>query len=304
MASFEPGGVVDEQPGGFDLGGHLGERELDGLEIRDRFAELLALLGIGGGVRPCALGEAEHLRADADAAFVEGLDGDLVAFAGLAEHVLGRDVAILEDDLAGRGGANAELVFFLADGKSDGVFFDEEGGDAFVSGRGVEGREDDEHASFAGVGDPQLLAVEDVAVGAFFGPGLQGEGVGAGGGLAERVGADEIVGQAGRKRRFCASVPQRSRAFTQRVFWTSTSTPIEGSTAEIASTARIASKNVPPEPPYSIGTSIPIRPRLKSWGMSSGAKCCSSSIWRTSGAMFSVAKSRTVERKSSSSSLS
>ena len=33
-----------------------------------------------------ALGEPEHLRADADAPFVERLDRDLVAFADLAEH--------------------------------------------------------------------------------------------------------------------------------------------------------------------------------------------------------------------------
>jgi hypothetical protein len=73
------------------LGRHLGELELHGLELDERLAELLALLGPFRGVIPGSLREAEHLRADADAAFVEGLDGDLVALAGLAEHLRGGD---------------------------------------------------------------------------------------------------------------------------------------------------------------------------------------------------------------------
>ena len=161
---LEPGGVVDEEAGGFDVGGHLGELELHGLELDDGLAELLAFFGPLCGVAPCALGEAEHLGADADAAFVEGLDGDLVAFAGFAEDLRGRDDAVAEDELAGAGGADAELVFFFAESEAGGVFFDEEGGDAFVAGGGVEGGEDDEDAGLFGVGDPELLAVEDVVV--------------------------------------------------------------------------------------------------------------------------------------------
>ena len=38
-----------EQACGFDFGGHVGEFELNGLEFADRFAELLALLGVAGG---------------------------------------------------------------------------------------------------------------------------------------------------------------------------------------------------------------------------------------------------------------
>ena len=36
---------------------------------------------------PRAFGEAQHLRADADAAFIERFDGDLVALAALAKQV-------------------------------------------------------------------------------------------------------------------------------------------------------------------------------------------------------------------------
>src|SRR6202012_4043046 len=102
----------------------------------------------------------------------------------------------------------------------------------------------------------------------------------------------------------CCSVPQRRKAFTKSVFCTATSTPTDASIAEISSTARIAPKKVPSLPPYSMGISIPISPRLKSCGNRSAEKCCSSSIWRTRGPMLCCANSRTVERKSCSSSFS
>ena len=65
-----------------------------------------------------ALGQAEHLRADADAAFVQRLDRDLVALADFAEHLRLRHDAVFEDQFAGAAGADAELVFLLADGES------------------------------------------------------------------------------------------------------------------------------------------------------------------------------------------
>src|SRR5438874_2168410 len=40
-------GLVDEQARGLDLGRHVGELALDGLELRDRLAECDSLLGIG-----------------------------------------------------------------------------------------------------------------------------------------------------------------------------------------------------------------------------------------------------------------
>ena len=60
----------------------------------------------------------------------------------------------------------------------------------------------------------------------------------------------------GRYLDFCSGVAQRRSALLQIVFWTSTITPAEGSTAESSSTASTAWKKVPPWPPYSSGTSI------------------------------------------------
>ncbi len=61
------------------------------------------------------------------------------------------------------------------------------------------------------------------------------------------------------------------------VFCTSTSTPMDGSTRDSASTASTAWKKVPPPPPNGSGISIPITPRSNSLSMSSrGIFACSS----------------------------
>ena len=75
---------------------------------------MAALLRVFDRVIERALRETEHLRADADAPFVQRLDRDLVALADVAEHVGARH-AVLEDQLARAAGADAELVFLLAD---------------------------------------------------------------------------------------------------------------------------------------------------------------------------------------------
>ena len=138
------------------------------------------------GARP------SHLRADADAAFVQRLDGDLVALADFAEHVRFRHAAVFENQLAGGRRADAELVFLLADGEAGEVALDEERGDAVVAGLGIDGGEDDEESGFVAVGDPQLAAVEDVVAAFGVGAGRQRERVAAGAGFGERVGADGV----------------------------------------------------------------------------------------------------------------
>src|SRR5581483_7203608 len=98
--------LVDEEPRGGELGRHLGDLELDRLELGDLLPELLALLYVIDGGVECSLRDADHLRADADAALVERLDRDLVALADLAEDVRLRERAVLEEELELRGGAD------------------------------------------------------------------------------------------------------------------------------------------------------------------------------------------------------
>jgi hypothetical protein len=64
-------GAMAEQARGVDLRGHVGEHELDGLEVGDRLAERLALLRVIARRFVRAAGDADGQRADGDAAAVE-----------------------------------------------------------------------------------------------------------------------------------------------------------------------------------------------------------------------------------------
>src|SRR3972149_12321883 len=79
-------------------------------------------------------------------------------------------------------------------------------------------------------------------------------------------------------------------------------TATAGSTRATSSMARIDAKNDEPAPPYAGATAMPISPSGKSSAMRAGAKRASRSISATSGLMRRSAKSRTVWRKSASSS--
>ena len=147
-------------------------------------------------VFPRAPRQAQHLRADANAPFVQRLDGNLVALAHFAQHVFLRHLAVFQDQFACARCPNAQLVFLLAHRETGKVFFDHECRDALVSRRRIDVREEDEHAGFLGVGDPQLAAVQDVVIALQFGPRLQRKRVRAGTGLAERIRAHRVGGHA------------------------------------------------------------------------------------------------------------
>ena len=99
-----------------------------------------------------------------------------MALANFAEQVLDRHLAIVQDEGAGGRSANAHFVLFGADGKSRKSSFDQERGKLFA----VNFCEHREQVGEARVGNPHLLAVEDVvlAVGRKHGTGAAIEGVG------------------------------------------------------------------------------------------------------------------------------
>ena len=188
-------GVVDEQPRRFQLGGRVRELELHALKVGDRLAELLPLLRVRDGVIERALREADHLRADADAPFVERFDRDLVAAAHFAQHVRARHAAVFQQQLARAAGANAELVLLLSDREPGEAALDEKRGDAAIAGVGIDGRKDDEQVRFVGVGDPELAAGQQEIAARFHGARRERERVAARAGLRQRVGADGSRGK-------------------------------------------------------------------------------------------------------------
>ena len=130
-----------------------------------------------------------------------------------------------------------------------------------------------------------LRPVITQAVAALRGARRQRERVAAGAGFRERVRADRApIGEARQVALLCrSSCPQRRSALMTSVFCTSTSTPIDGSTRDSASTARTEWKNVAPAPPCDSGISMPMTPSSKSWSMSARGIFACSSISRTSG---------------------
>ena len=109
------GGGVGQLAGGLDLHAHVGEQELQSLEVGDRLAELLPLLGVGQRVVDRALRDADGLGGDGDPGVVEGAHRGLEAGALLADHPVGGDPDLVEVDLAGGAALDAELLLRRAE---------------------------------------------------------------------------------------------------------------------------------------------------------------------------------------------
>ena len=91
-----------------------------------------------------ALRDADHLRADADAPFVQRLDRDLVALARPRRARSLRHLAVLEEQLAGRRARMPSLSSFLPTREAREVALDDERRDALVAGVRIGVGEDDE----------------------------------------------------------------------------------------------------------------------------------------------------------------
>ena len=158
-------------------------------------AELLALARVRHGMVQRAARQADHLRADGDAPFVQRLDGDLVALAHGADHVLLRHAAVVQNQLAGGRSANAQLVFFLAHLESRKLALDQKRRDAAVSGIRIGVGEQQEQSRFGGVGDPQLAAGEQKMVARIHRARGQRERVRSRSGFGKRVRSHRVGGQ-------------------------------------------------------------------------------------------------------------
>ena len=124
LAGERPAGVLEprrvevRRPGPLHLGRHVGEQELQPLELADRLAELLALPGVRHGVGERGLRDAGGDRGDAEPAGVEGRERDPHAVALVADALRGRDPGALEDHLGRDVAGQAHLLLGGAEATS------------------------------------------------------------------------------------------------------------------------------------------------------------------------------------------
>src|SRR4029079_17383286 len=86
----EAGGAIEQALDRVGLHDHLTELVLDRAEAGDRLPELTAGRGVFGALRDRADRAAAAHRTQLEAGEVQDVERDLVAFADLAEQVLGR----------------------------------------------------------------------------------------------------------------------------------------------------------------------------------------------------------------------
>jgi hypothetical protein len=188
--------LVGQEPCGLDLGRHVGELGLDGLELRDRLAERLALLGVGQRLVERALREADAHRRDPDAPDVEDVQELLEPGAARAQEVLLRHAALGERQRPRVRRVPAHLPVRLALLVAGRAVLDDDVRDLRVTVAGAgDGRDRDVPGDVgAGVGDELLGAVDDPLRALEARAGLRVAGVAARLRLGEPEGAEAPAG--------------------------------------------------------------------------------------------------------------
>src|SRR4029079_6701396 len=138
---------------------HVGELPLDHPEARDRLAELSAVARVVERDRETLLGRADRAGTELEAADVEDVERDLVALADLAEDGVGGHLDVLEDQLARRRAADAELLLLRPGRKPLRRLLDDERGEVLA----VDLREDREDVREAGIRDELLRARQAIS---------------------------------------------------------------------------------------------------------------------------------------------
>lgn len=177
---------------GVELGVHVGDLALDQLELTDALVELSAGVDILEGGVQGGLHQTERPTGEDETLIVQARHEDIDTLANVTEDVLGRDLAVLKDQLASVGSTHTELVELLAAAETLHALLDNEGGDALGAGLEVGLGVDDQGISVGAVGDPHLGSVEDVAVALLLGAELHGDNITSTGVLGHGQGSNVL----------------------------------------------------------------------------------------------------------------
>ena len=112
----------------------------------------------------CALRDAESLCCDADTTAVQCRHSDFEALPFFAEHIFLRDTDIIENQLRGRGRANAHFIVMITKSESFPAFFNNERRNASGSDIRRRHRENNISIRFRRVSDKNFTAVEQPVV--------------------------------------------------------------------------------------------------------------------------------------------
>ena len=129
-------------------------------EIGDDFVERLPLLGIADGIFKRDPASAHAHCAQLEAADVQDVEGDQMTLADFAQQIFNGHFAVVQNDWASGGAANAHLVLFRAHRESGKILLYQEGGEFLA----IDLREYGEQVGESGVGDPHLLAIQNVVL--------------------------------------------------------------------------------------------------------------------------------------------
>ena len=194
---FQFRSTVYQEPGCPEPGGHIRQFERNTLVLADGGVELDPFLGIVQCGFIGSLGNPQCLGCNADPAPVQGSHGDFEALAPFAQQVLFGQFHIVEDQFCRGRGADPQLVVVVPEGETGHAFFHDEGADApgalsrFGDGKNYIG------IGFAGVGDEDLVSVEDPVGAVEFSGGFRFPGIRTGIGFRQAEGADLFPGDQG-----------------------------------------------------------------------------------------------------------
>ena len=155
---------MDQQAGRFDVLGHIGQKPLNALELRDMLAELLAGSGIVHSGFKTSLCNANSQRCDTNASLVQHAHHHVEATVHLAQKGVGSQAHIVEIKRADLAGALAHLVFLRATLNTFGMKVHDEDGHATVTGFFIRASQNKPEIRDRSVMDPDLAAVQDPAV--------------------------------------------------------------------------------------------------------------------------------------------
>src|SRR5262245_30958376 len=150
----------DQEARRFSIDQHAGDQILHQLKAADRATELLPLLGIADRRLYAALANPHTTGCNTVAAVIQSGHGDFKAVTHLAQQLIRRNAAVLEDELASIGSAQTKLAMHVAGGKPRGATLYEKGPNTTMPLTLISLCEDDRQASHSPIGNPNFMPIK------------------------------------------------------------------------------------------------------------------------------------------------